>query len=108
MDLYRQLTDDPLFFKWIFHPSSEVIDYWEHYLELHIEDATMILEFKEQVNKYFKHEEKILYDFEKKTLARKIILNLKQTGCKKNKNLFGNSLISYVSTGLIFFSIGGM
>ena len=107
MDLYRQLIDDPLFFKWIFHPSPEIIDYWEHYLELHREDANMILEFKEQIIKYLKHEEKILSDFEKKALAKRIILNIEKTGRKKSHTHFIRSFMRYAATALIFFAIGG-
>ena len=107
MDIYRKLIDDPLFFKWIFHPSPEVINYWEHYLELHREDAEIILEFKEKIIQNFKYEEKILSDLERKALAKKIILNLEKSGHKKNQIHFIRAFMKYAATALIFFAIGG-
>jgi hypothetical protein len=107
MDIYRKLIDDPLFFKWIFHPSPEVNDYWKNYLDLHRDEAEMILEFKEQIIQYFKYEGKILSDFEKKALAKKIILNLETTGRKKVQIHFIRTFMKYAATALIFFAIGG-
>ena len=95
MDLYNKLIDDPLFFKWIFHSTAEVVDYWKYYLEFHKEDANVILEFKEQIIKYFKYEEKALTNFEKKALAKRIILDIEKTGRKKAKIHFIRTMKSF-------------
>ena len=46
MDIYEQLIENPLFFKWIFHPTEELNDYWSTYLEQNPEENDAVLDIK--------------------------------------------------------------
>ena len=61
MDIYQRLTENPLFFKWIFHPTEELNAYWGAYLEQNPEDTDTVLEFKSKFEKHLKFTNKKLF-----------------------------------------------
>jgi transmembrane sensor len=107
MDLYDKLIGNPLFFKWIFHSSPEINSYWDHYLELNPKEAKYIRELKSKIEIHLKYNDKKLTEFEKKSLAKRIISQLEKSDISKNRRRFAGNLMRYAATALLFFTIGG-
>jgi hypothetical protein len=70
MNIYDRIIENPLFFKWIFHPSPEINAYWNHYLENNPEHAEKIIELKAQIEIHLKYEEKKAYGFREKSAGQ--------------------------------------
>ena len=107
MNIYNQIIENPLFFKWIFHPSSEINAYWNHYLENNPEHAEKIIELKSRIEIHLKYEEKKLTDSEKRALAKRIVRMLEQTDRKRSRIRFMRSAMRYAAIAILFLSIGG-
>ncbi len=84
MNFYERLIENPLFFKWIYHPSEEINAYWEHYLEANPAHAPQIEEIKKQFEEHLRYREKKLTDTEKRALAKRIILQLEKAERQKS------------------------
>lgn len=107
MEIYERLIENPLFFKWIYHPGPEIDSWWKTYLEMHPKEADQILRFRQRFNALgFSIEE--LSETEKKELARRIMLGLEAIDKKKKHHQFVIGLARYAAIALIFFSIGSI
>ncbi|RIH63217.1 DUF4974 domain-containing protein [Mariniphaga sediminis] len=107
MNIYNRIIENPLFFKWVFHPSPEINAYWNHFLDKNPDDAEKITELKIQIEIHLKYEEKILTEAEKKALAKRIVRMLEQTDRKRGRTRTLRNMIRYVAIAILFLSIGG-
>jgi len=107
MDIYEKLIENPLFFKWIYHPSPEIDSWWKTYLEINSSDADRILEFKQRFRALGYSVEK-LTELEKREVAKRIIQGLESLDKKKKRNQFMIGLFKYAAIAILFFSIGGI
>lgn len=106
MNIYHQLIENPLFFKWIYHPDPEINAYWDHFLKEHPENKQHILEFREGFKKQFQFEKHELSDSEKQELARKILRKLEIRDNQKNKFKIIRMAMRYAAVALFFLIIG--
>ncbi|MDD2380450.1 MAG: FecR domain-containing protein [Mariniphaga sp.] len=107
MNIYDRIIDNPLFFKWIFHPSAEIDAYWRHFLETNPEYAEKITELKLQIEVHLKYEDKKLSDVEKKAIARRIVHQLDLADRKLLRFRIIHGFMRYAAVGLIFLLLGG-
>ena len=107
MDIYERLVENPLFFKWIYHPGPEIDSWWKTYLEMNPAEADQILLFKQRFKALGYSVEK-LSDPEKKILARKIVSGLESIDAKRNRRQLMIGLVKYAAIALLFFSIGSV
>ncbi|HDR51152.1 MAG TPA: DUF4974 domain-containing protein [Mariniphaga anaerophila] len=107
MNIYDRIIENPLFFKWIFHPTPEINAYWNHYLENNSEHAEKIIELKTQIEIHLKYEEKKLTETEKRALAKRIVRMLERTDRKRNRTRLIRAAMRYAAISFIFFFIGG-
>jgi transmembrane sensor len=107
MNIYDRIIENPLFFKWIFHPSSEINAYWNHYLENNTEHAEKIIELKDQIEIHLKYEEKKLSETEKMALAKRIVRMLKRTDRQRSRTRFMRTTMRYAAISFLFLTIGG-
>ena len=106
MDIYEQLIENPLFFKWIFHPTEELNDYWGTYLEQNPEETDAVLEFKSKFEKNLKFTNTTFSEERKKRLARQIAKQLDKLDEKKKRRIFLHNIMKYAAVALLFFTIG--
>jgi hypothetical protein len=106
MDIYEQLIENPLFFKWIFHPTEELNDYWGTYLEQNPEETDAVLEFKSKFEKNLKFANTTFSEERKKRLARQIAKQLDKLDEKKKRRIFLHNIMKYAAVALLFFTIG--
>jgi transmembrane sensor len=107
MDIYEKLIENPLFFKWVYHPNQEIDSWWNTYLKMNPAEADQILQFKRSfIALDFPHDK--LTDFEKKELARRIIYGIESVEKKKKRNQFWIGFTRYAAIAILFFSIGGI
>ncbi len=106
MDIHEQLTENPLFFKWIFHPTEELNAYWSAYLEHNPEDTNAVLEFKSQFERHLKFTNKSLKEEQKIELAHRIIKQLETVDHRKKRIVFFKNSLKYAAVALLFFTIG--
>jgi hypothetical protein len=106
MNIYQRLIENPLFFKWIFHPTEELNTYWASYLEQNSGEKDSVLEFKTQFEKYLKFQNKQISERDKKRLAYSIIKQLEKVDQKNKRVLFFKGMLKYAAVALLFFSIG--
>ncbi len=106
MNIYHQLIENPLFFKWIYHPSPEVNKYWDHFLKEHAEDAELIFQFKAGFQKHLSYSEHSLTEQEKKQLALQIIHQLDENDKKRNKLKVIRMMLRYAAVAVSFLLIG--
>lgn len=107
MDIYDRLTENPLFYKWIYHSSEEIESYWEQYLKANPKDADKIIMLKSQFSQYVTYKEDRLTDIEKKELAKRILKQLEKVQSKRTKSIFVKSILRYAAVATLFFMIGG-
>lgn len=107
MNIYNRIIENPLFFKWIFHPSPEINAYWNHYLESNPEHAEKIIELKAQIEIHLKYEEKKLTDTEKRALAKRIVRMLERTDRTRRRSRFIRTAMRYAAIAFLFLTIGG-
>ena len=107
MEIYEKLIENPLFFKWIFHPGPEIDSWWNTYLEIHPKEADLILQFKQRFNALGFSIEK-LSEAEKKALAKRIMIGLEAIDKKKKSYQSLIGFARYAAIALIFFSIGSI
>jgi len=107
MDIYEKLIENPLFFKWIFHPGPEINAWWKTYLELHPAEADQILLFKQKFSALGYSVEK-LSDTEKRALAKRIVHGLESIDGKRNQHQFIIGIAKYAAIAILFFSIGSI
>jgi transmembrane sensor len=107
MNFYDRIIENPLFFKWIFHPSPEINAYWNHYLENNTEHAEKIIELKAQIEIHLRYEEKKLTDSEKRALAKRIVRMLERTDRKRSRTRFIRTAMRYAAIAFLFLTIGG-
>jgi transmembrane sensor len=107
MNIYDRIIENPLFFKWIFHPSPEIKAYWNHYLENNTEHAEKIIELKAQIEIHLKYEEKKLSETEKMALAKRIVRMLERTDRKRSRTRFMRTAMRYAAISFLFLTIGG-
>lgn len=107
MNIYDRLIENPLFFKWIYHPSEEIESYWEKYLKTNPREAARIIEFKTRFQQYLSYEDDKLTDIEKRALAKRIIRQLERADEKQGKFLFARNMMRYAAVAIVFFMIGG-
>lgn len=107
MDIYEKLIENPLFFKWIYHPGPEINSWWETYLELYPSDAEKIIQFKQKFSALgFSVEE--MTEKEKQLLAKRIVFGLESLEKKQNRRRYIIGLAKYAAIALLFFSIGSL
>lgn len=106
MNIYKQLIGNPLFFKWVYHPSSEINTYWDTYLNINSEQATEILHFKSQFDQHLKIAGENLTAIERNALAEKIIRQLENIDQQKKSGLIFKSILKYAAVAILFFSVG--
>jgi len=106
MNLYHQLIENPLFFKWIYHPSPEINTYWEYYLEEHPDEAHIIREFKAGFEKYFRYKEHSLTNEEREDLVLQILKNMELHDKKSKKRRLLRLTLRYAAVGLLFLILG--
>jgi hypothetical protein len=107
MNIYDRLIENPLFFKWIYHPSEEIESYWEKYLKTNSKEASRIIEFKSRFEQYFDYKNEKLTDIEKRALAKRIIRQLEKTEQKQEHFLSVRNIMRYAAVAIVFFTIGG-
>ena len=107
MNIYERLIENPLFFKWIYHPTKEIESYWENYLKTSPDEVEQIIEFKSQFENYFTYNDEELTDVEKRALADRIIRKLEKRDIKHTRVLFLRTVFRYAAVAVIFFMIGG-
>ncbi|HLV30546.1 MAG TPA: FecR domain-containing protein [Chitinispirillaceae bacterium] len=106
MNFYNRLIENPLFFKWVFHPTPELDAYWDHYLKVNPQYKEQVLELKSQLKVYFKFQEETLTEIEKRSLAIRIARKMEHADVKIERRNFRKKVLRYVATALIFFFIG--
>ncbi len=107
MDIYEKLIENPLFFKWVYHPGTEIDSWWKAYLEMNPSEADQILQFKQRFYALGFSVEK-LTELEKKALAKQIIQRLESIEKKRKRYQFAIGLTKYAAIAILFFSIGGV
>lgn len=107
MELYNRLIENPLFFKWIYHPTTEIESYWNHYLESNSKESKVILEFKSKFEKHLQYNTETLTETEKKALAQKIISHLETIDENKNRFAFVKTAMRYAAVAVLFLCLGG-
>lgn len=107
MDIYEKLINNPLFFKWIYHPSPEINAWWAAYLEMHPADSGKILQFKEKFKSLDFSFEK-LSDQEKHHLAQRILMGIDTVEKKRRRYQFMIGISKYAAIAILFFSIGSL
>ncbi len=107
MNIYERLIENPLFFKWIYHPTREIESYWENYLQANGKEADEILEFKSQFENYFKYNEQELSEIEKRNLAERIIKKLEKEAPKVSGISTFKILFRYAAVAILFLLLGG-
>lgn len=106
MDIYEKLSENPLFFKWIFYPSEELDQWWNSYINMNPGEKEKILKFKEQFTKYLKFSNTNLTDNEKKALARKILSSLNAADKKRERTFLVRNFMKYAAVAVLFFFTG--
>lgn len=106
MNLYFHLIENPLFFKWIYHPNTEINAYWEQFLELNPDDAALILEFKSKFEKHLQYKSDQLSETEKKELARQILHRIEIKDHKRNRFKIIRLTMRYAAVAVLFLIIG--
>ena len=106
MNLYHQLIENPLFFKWIYHSSPEIDTYWDHFLDEHPENAELIREFKAGFEKHLRYNDHFLGEQEKKQLATQILQKLEAHDRKRNRVRLVRLTMSYAAVALFFLIVG--
>lgn len=107
MNIYERLIENPLFFRWIYHPSSELDDYWQKYMLLNPDEARYITDLKEQFEK-LRYKEEEFSQLEKRTLAKRIINELELIDKKRRRVGQLRTIFRYAAIAILFFSIGGL
>jgi transmembrane sensor len=107
MSIYDRIIDNPLFFKWIFHPSPEINAYWSHYLKNNLEHAEKITELKSQIEIHLKYEERGLTEAEKRALARRIVQQLDRADRRSSRTRILYGLMRYAAVAFLFLILGG-
>ncbi|WP_321373076.1 FecR domain-containing protein [uncultured Draconibacterium sp.] len=106
MNLYHQLIENPLFFKWIYHNTPEINSYWEHFLNEHPDDATVIREFKEGFERHLQYDKQQLTEKEKKDLALRILKELEHVDNRKKQRRIVRLTMRYAAIAILFLMVG--
>ena len=106
MNIHDRLIENPLFFKWIFHPTEELNAYWSAYLEQNPEETNTVLEFKSKFEKHLKFTDKNFKEEHKLKLAQQIIKQLATIDRRKKRIVFFRNSLKYAAVALLFFTIG--
>lgn len=106
MNIYHQLIENPLFFKWVYQPSPEIDTYWAHFLEQHPDDAKVISEFKAGFQKHLRYKQHVLSDGEKKELALKILKQIELKDKQSRKGRVVKLMMRYAAVAIVFLLIG--
>nr|WP_319271269.1 FecR domain-containing protein [uncultured Draconibacterium sp.] len=106
MNLYHQLIENPLFFKWIYHNSPEINDYWDHFLSEHPNDAEVIREFKAGFEQHLQYKKHQLSEKEKKELAIRILKKIEQVDHKKRYRKVIRLTMRYAAIAILFLMVG--
>ncbi len=107
MDNYEKLVENPLFFKWIYHPGPEINSWWETYMELNPADAPQILLLKQRFSA-LGYSVESMSSLEKKQLANRIMQGLESIDKKREQRRFLLGLARYAAIAILFFSIGSV
>lgn len=105
MNLEEKVIDNPLFYRWVFHPDEEVDRWWENYMIDHPQEKEELLYLKKQLDQVKIVNEK-LHEKEKVKLARKIL----QQTIQKDKIVPVNPFLRflrYAAVAMLFFVMGG-
>ena len=106
MNLYHQLIENPLFFKWIYHNSPEIDSYWEHFLSEHPDDAEVIREFKAGFEQHLHYEKHQLSDKEKKDLAIRILKKIEHVDNRNRYRKVIRVAMRYAAIAILFLTVG--
>ena len=101
----KEILNNPLFFKWIFHPDEQTDEQWKEYIGKHSEYAPELEQVKIQLLKI--HQEKDVFDEqEKKDLARRIMQHtINRANVRRKRPV--RVLFKYAAVSLLFFCLGG-
>lgn len=105
MQIDEQLIENPLFFKWIYHSSSEIEDYWESYMKLNPREAEYIVHFKKEFEK-LRYSTEEFPEEEKRVLARRILRQLDLIDRQRHRRNVWISLTRYAAVAILFFVVG--
>ncbi|MEL7587188.1 MAG: FecR domain-containing protein [Prolixibacteraceae bacterium] len=106
MNIYERLIENPLFFKWIYHPSPEIENYWESYMKLNPGEAGRIAGFKKEFER-LRYSTGRFSEREKKELALRILSRLDLIDRKQKRRHMYVGLLRYAAIAVLFFAIGG-
>ncbi|RKD89683.1 FecR family protein [Mangrovibacterium diazotrophicum] len=101
----EDILNNPLFFKWVYHPNEETEHWWKEYIQKHPEFESELEQVKKQLLK-IQYEQEVMGEREKKALARKIMeqtINRHRTA----RILRLKSLTKYAAISFLFFCLGG-
>jgi hypothetical protein len=105
MNIYERLIENPLFFKWIYHSSVEIEDYWDSYMKLNPQEAAYIINFKKEFEK-LRYTTERLSEQEKKDLAFSILHRLDVIDRQRKQHKIYLGLARYAAVAILFFAIG--
>ncbi len=105
MELQEKIINNPLFYQWVFSPTSELEQWWKNYFIENPEEQEEILFLKQRLLQLKIHNEK-LKEKEKMKLARKI---LQQTIYKDKVVVLSplRRVFRYAAVAFVFFVLGG-
>ncbi|MGV8094551.1 MAG: FecR family protein [Mangrovibacterium sp.] len=106
MNIYERLIENPLFFKWIYHSSVEIEDYWDSYMKLNPQEAAHIINFKKEFEK-LRYTTERLSEQEKKDLAFRILHRLGVVDRQRRQHRIYLGLARYAAVAILFFAVGG-
>ena len=107
MEMYNRLIENPLFFKWVYHPTPEIEFYWKEYLDSNPVEAEAILAFKQKFEKYLQYKTETLSESQKKKLALRIIHQLEETDNRRKRFVFFRAAMRYAAVAVLCLTIGG-
>lgn len=107
MNIYERLIENPLFFKWVYHSSAEIEDYWKSYMKLNPQEAGYIANFKKEFEKLRYSTEK-LPEEEKKALALKILRRLDLIDRQRKQRRTYIYMLRYAAIAILFFASGAL
>ncbi len=105
MNIDERLIENPLFFKWVYHSTPEIEDYWKSYMMLNPQEAEHIVHFKKEFDKLRYSTEKFPEE-EKKALALKILRQMDLIDKQHNHRKVLITMMRYAAIAVLFFAAG--
>jgi transmembrane sensor len=103
----QQFIEDPLFIRWIFHPTPSVDKYWREYILEHPEEKDQIFELKQRLSELKFSNDELGYQ-EKNELSKRIEKRTNIGLNPQRRRLIITSLLKYAAVAIVFAAIGGL